>query len=162
MKIDTAEKYSERFKRIGAKGRRKWAKDCMRANFIRTEEALGRRIPDVNRGLKPNHGARAVSLNDVYANAFKSKKSKEWFPNVGGIRIVGSMGSCDRTLVAWSEEVNDADKPWKTEYHAFAYPCTVDHGWEKQPDVRRRWEPTSLRRATGKPGEHRDSLGRTW
>lgn len=168
MKIDTKEKYEERFLRRRVRMAKK-VRDSDReqawANHLHS--ALPARLIKPRRvkyqhgwGSKPDHAARVVSLENAFT--LKPEKSKDWFPNVGGIRIVGNYGSCDRTLVAWSEEVNTVgpSNHSVTEYFAYAYPCTVDHGWKQHRTDKRTLG--GLVRSAGEKGEHRDSLGRTW
>jgi hypothetical protein len=152
---DATEQYAARFKRRGDARKRKQFKDYVHGVVV------GYRGRDSAQMSKPNHTARAQDIEGVFAGAFKPQTPTAWFPNVGGIRIVGAMGRCPRTLVAWSEEVDTAgpsDHP-VTRYFAYAYPCVVDHGMKRHTKLR---FGLDLVPVTGKPGEHRDSLGRTW
>jgi hypothetical protein len=152
VRVKTAEQYAERFKRRGGKQR------PSNTQFHALMEQYHR---DPNYMRKPNHGARAQSIEDVFGSDRPAKGSVERGPNVAGIALVGQLGTCQRTLVQWKPYYDpDAfvkDIKGRLKYIPYVYPCVVDHGHKRHSNDRR-----VLIRLTGKKGEHRDTQGRTW
>lgn len=147
-KLKAKERYQKRFEHIGRKQDRKWARDYFRGIFGAP------RARDCNYMLKPNHTARAQSIEDVFAGSLKPRTPKA----KRSMTFVGKLGTCRHSLVEWrGYNVVTESGYIRTDWYPFAYPCTVDHGW-KNAKVGKR----GLVRATGKKGEHQDSLGRTW
>lgn len=138
------EMYEKRMERIRAKRDRRLARDYLLGVFSQHT--------DVNYMLKPNHGARAQSIEDVFASK-RSTKSKD---RLKGVPMVGHLVKCPHSLVAWFEDTNERGRKV---HFARTYPCTVDHGWTYPKNARGR---TDLVQAQGMRGEHRDANGRRW
>lgn len=140
MKIKTPEQYKARFERIGQKQK---PKVTTSVNSV-----------DITYGLSPNHKARAQSIQDVFGALYRPKAHKP--KDTKSVRLVGDYSGCFNSLVMWYDE---EDHNGRTVHIPYAYPCVVQHGWQRHPRARFAMD---LVPSMGKKGEHRDKFGRTW